>query len=94
MLYLGDNMEQTEVFKYIRMVKQQPENVKKIATQKLIEHSEICFEVIQINSENIKYIPMNVRESLPQICIEAVKQKPENIMYVPEMYKFNILKCV
>ncbi len=77
-------MEQTEVFKYIRIVKQQPENVKKIATQKLIEHSEICFEVIQINSENIKYIPMNVRESLPQICIEAVKQKPENIMYVPE----------
>lgn len=77
-------MEQTEMLKYIRIVRQQPESIKKIDHQILIEHPEICLEVIQINADNIKFIPMDVREALPQICIDAVKQNPENIMYVPE----------
>lgn len=77
-------MEQMEVLKNIRMVKQKPENIKRIEPQTLIEHPEICFEVIRKDAENIKYIPISVREALPQVCIEAVKQKPENIMYVPE----------
>lgn len=77
-------MKYSEILNYIKMVRQQPESIKKIEHQILIEHPEICFEVIKINPENIKVIPMNVREALPQVCIEAVKYKPENIMHVPE----------
>ena len=60
-------MEQTEMLKYIRIVRQQPESIKKIDHQILIEHPEICLEVIQINADNIKFIPM---------CICQVKNGP------------------
>lgn len=77
-------MESAEILKYMRLVRQNPENIKKIPEEILIEHTEICFEILQKTPDNIRLIPMNVREEIPQLCIDAVKQNPENIKYVPE----------
>lgn len=89
LFYLGDIMEETEGLKYIRFVKQNPENIKKISVEILTQHPEICFEIIKKNADNIKYVPMDVREKIPQLCIDAVKQNPENIKYIPEQVQID-----
>ena len=67
------------IMQYIRSIKQNLENIKKIDKETLIEHPQICFELIKSFPDGVKYIPMDVREEIPQVCVDAVKANPENI---------------
>lgn len=83
------------IMQYIRSIKQNPENIKKIDKETLIQNPQICFELIKAFPDGIKYIPMDVREEIPQICIDAVKANPENIKYVPEQVQIeNYQMCI
>ena len=88
-------MEDSNILQYIRSVKQNPENIKMISKEILIEYPQICFEAIKKDSEGIKYIPLDIREKIPQLCIDAVKANPKNIKYVPEQVQIeNPQMCI
>ena len=83
------------IMQYIRSIKQNPENIKKIDKETLTQNPQICFELIKAFPDGIKYIPMDIREEIPQICVDAVKANPENIKYVPEQVQIeNYQMCI
>ena len=88
-------MEDNRLMQYIRSVKQNPENIKKIDKEILIEYPQICFELIRAFPNGIKYIPIEIREDIPQVCIDAVEANPKNIKYVPEQVQIeNYQMCL